>query len=73
MLIKAKEFGAKRVYRSESGLHIELYSEAEAQAAYNDAKSRNINNVELNGLVLTWKFPNPKTTHNDKYLGVHHD
>lgn len=38
-------FAAKRVYPSEQGLHFELYTEAEAQAAYKDAKSRGINNV----------------------------
>ena len=33
-----KEFGAKRVYPSEEGLHFELYTEAEAIDAYNDAE-----------------------------------
>jgi hypothetical protein len=59
-----KEFGAKRVYPSEEGLHFELYTQAEAQAAYDDAKNRNVS-VELNGLILTWKFPNPKKSHNN--------
>lgn len=53
-------FAAKRVYPSDCGLHIEHYTETEAQAAYADAKSRGINNVELDGLVLIWKFPNRK-------------
>lgn len=59
VLMIQKEFGAKRVYPSEEGLHFELYTEAEAIDAYNDAKNRNVS-VELNGLILTWKFPNPK-------------
>lgn len=53
-------FAAKRVYPSEQGLHFEHYTEADAQAAYTDAKSRGINNVEIDGLILTWKFHNPK-------------
>lgn len=55
----SQNFAAKRVYPSEQGLHIEHYTETEAQAAYVDAKSKGMN-VELNGLVMTWKFHNPK-------------
>lgn len=56
-------FAAKRVYPSEQGLHFEHYTEAEAQAAYEDAKSRGINNIELDGVILTWKFYNPRSPH----------
>ncbi len=56
-------FAAKRVYPSEQGLHIECYTEAEAQAAYEDAKNRGINNVEVDGCVYTWKFYNPRSLH----------
>ena len=56
----SRGFAAKHVYPSPLGLHIEHYTTTEAQAAYADAKSRGINNVELNGLILTWKFYNPK-------------
>ncbi len=45
MMSNNHRFAAKRVYPSEQGLHFELYTEAEAQAAYKDAKSRGINNV----------------------------
>ncbi len=54
------EFGAKRVYPSEQGLHIECYTEAQAQAAYADATSKGISNIELDGLVLIWKPPAQK-------------
>lgn len=54
-------FVAKRVYPSEQGLHIEHYDDAQAQAAYADAKSVGAD-VELDGLVLTWKFSNPRST-----------
>lgn len=56
----SRGFAAKHVYPSPLGLHIEHCTTQEAQAAYADAKSRGINNVELNGLILTWKFYNPK-------------
>lgn len=58
-----KTFAIKSVYPSEQGLHLEHYTEAEAQAAYKDAKSRGINNVELDGLILTWKVYNPRSSH----------
>lgn len=54
-------FAAKRIYPSEQGLHIEHYDNAQAQAAYADAKRVGAD-VELNGLVLTWKFSNPRLT-----------
>jgi hypothetical protein len=53
-------FAAKHVYPSELGLHIEHYTEAEARAAYEDAKSRGINNVRLDGLILTGLVYNPR-------------
>lgn len=49
------EFAARRVYPSEQGLQIKCYTEAEAKAAYAHVKNRGINNVELDGLILTWK------------------
>ncbi len=55
-----RTFAAKYVYPSELGLHIEHYTEAEARAAYEDAKSRGINNVRLDGLILTWMVFNPR-------------
>ena len=55
-------FATKQVYPSEQGLHFEHYTEEEALAAYKDAKSRGINNIELTGLVVVWKFSNPKNT-----------
>lgn len=51
-------FRFKHVYPSEQGLHIELHTEAEAYAAYQDAKNRGINNVEVDGVIYTWKLPN---------------
>lgn len=57
-------FAARKVYSSEEGLHIEMYSLTDAEAAYLDAKTRGINNVKLDGLVLTWQFKKPSTCDN---------
>ncbi len=55
-----KGFLLKYVYPSELGLHIEHYTEAEAKAAYEHAKSKGAN-VRLDGVILTWQFYNPRS------------
>ncbi len=56
-----KGFPAKNVYPSEIGIHIECYSEEDAEAAYFDCKSKGMN-VEFDGTTVIWKFHNPKET-----------
>lgn len=58
-MMNRQGFAFKHVYPSELGLHIEHYTEAEAKAAYEDAKSKGMN-VRLDGLILTWQFYNPR-------------
>lgn len=58
-LAQNQGFSAKNVYPSEEGLHIECYNNEDAQAAYNDCQSKGMS-VELNGVIITWKFHNPK-------------
>ena len=52
-------FATKRVYPSEEGLHFEHYTQEEAEIAYIDALGKGAN-VELNGIILTWKFNNSR-------------
>lgn len=58
--MNSRGFAIKSVYPSELGMHIEHYTEVEAQAAYTDAKSKGMN-VRLDGSILTWQFYNPRS------------
>lgn len=58
-MVDRQGFAAKNVYPSELDLHIEHYTEEEAKAAYEDAKSKGAN-VRLDGLIITFRFYNPR-------------
>lgn len=58
--MEPKSFLAKRVYPSEKGIHVEFATEAEARACYEDSLSRGITSNELDGNVMTKRFPKKK-------------